>query len=87
MILKLICLAICLNGFLIYFTSDLLFYTLCILESILIALLAYRLIRLSSRKQVKRLASLTYCKMEIYYKKHLNSAMAASSKFEFCLIF
>lgn len=78
MIFNLICCSLILNGFLIYLTTGQLFYVLCVLQSICILFVTYRL---STKKKVKRLASLSYNKMEIYYKKHLNNAMCASCKF------
>lgn len=81
MISNLIYLVIFLNGILIYFAADLiLFVALCVLESVLIV---FVLIRLVNKKKFIRLTSLTYNKMDVYYKKHLNNAMCASCKLLF----
>lgn len=83
-------LVIILNAFLIYFIDHhSTIYLLSVIEFLLIVYLAYRLTkrpinrfskRSISRPNLTRLASLTYTKMEVYYKKHLNNAIGASSK-------
>ena len=60
---------------------------LCALCSLEVILFCFVIIRhttqkrsAAARKHVHRLASLTYHKMEVYYKKTLNNAMCASCK-------
>lgn len=86
MILILVHLAILVNGTLIGFllTTErpVLLYALCAVELLLILFVIARLTATEkrARKHVQRLASRTYSKMEVYYKKTLNNAMCASCK-------
>ena len=71
-----------------------LLYALCALELLLILFVITRRRRRrqfasqrpSSKSRVHRLASLTYSKMEVYYKKTLNNAMCASCKLQFFVL-